>query len=106
MVGAARGHVHPCRVLTADRGPLCPSATNFGLAAGVFTQSVQRAHRVVQRLQAGMCYINNYNLSPAEIPFGGYKHSGLGRENGPTAIEHFTQLKTVYVEMEDVSSVF
>jgi len=76
--------------------------TDYGLAAGVFTRDLARAHRVVARLQAGICWINNYNLSPVEMPVGGYKQSGLGRENGRDAIEHYTQLKSVYVELGDV----
>ncbi|XP_051855060.1 4-trimethylaminobutyraldehyde dehydrogenase [Antechinus flavipes] len=80
--------------------------TNFGLAAGVFTRDIQRAHRVVAELQAGVCYINNYNVSPVELPFGGYKMSGFGRENGRVTIEYYSQLKTICVEMGDVESVF
>jgi betaine-aldehyde dehydrogenase len=76
--------------------------TEFGLAAGVFTRDLQRAHRVVAKLQAGTCWINNYNITPIEMPFGGYKHSGIGRENSHAAIEHYTQLKSVYVELGDV----
>jgi betaine-aldehyde dehydrogenase len=76
--------------------------TEFGLGAGVFTQNLQRAHRVVAQLQAGICWINNHNFAPAEIPFGAYKQSGLGRENGTAALDHYTQLKTVYVEMNDL----
>ena len=78
------------------------NATEFGLAAGVFTSDLARAHRTVRRLQAGVCWINNYNITPIELPFGGVKQSGLGRENGTAAIEHYTQLKTVYVELGDV----
>ncbi|KAM7053489.1 4-trimethylaminobutyraldehyde dehydrogenase [Molossus nigricans] len=80
--------------------------TSFGLAAGVFTRDLQRAHRVAAELQAGVCYINNYNVSPVELPFGGYKKSGFGRENGRVTIEYYSQLKTVYVEMGDVDSAF
>ncbi|XP_044530800.1 4-trimethylaminobutyraldehyde dehydrogenase [Gracilinanus agilis] len=80
--------------------------TNFGLAAGVFTRDLQRAHRVVAELQAGVCYINNYNVSPVELPFGGYKMSGFGRENGRITMEYYSQLKTVCVEMGNVESVF
>ena len=76
--------------------------TDYGLAAGVFTRDLARGHRVIAQLQAGTCWINNYNLTPIEMPIGGYKQSGLGRENGPTAIEHYTQLKSVYVELGDV----
>ena len=78
------------------------NATEFGLAAGVFTSDLARAHRAARRLQAGVCWINNYNITPIELPFGGVKQSGLGRENGTAAIEHYTQLKTVYVELGDV----
>ncbi|XP_013809614.1 4-trimethylaminobutyraldehyde dehydrogenase [Apteryx mantelli] len=80
--------------------------TKFGLAGGVFTRDIQKAHRVVAALKAGMCFINNYNISPVELPFGGYKASGFGRENGRAAIEYYSQLKTVCVEMGDVESVF
>lgn len=80
--------------------------TTYGLAGGVFTRDIQRAHRVVAALQAGMCFINNYNVSPVEMPFGGYKKSGFGRENGQVAIEYYSQLKTVCVEMGKVETAF
>jgi betaine-aldehyde dehydrogenase len=79
------------------------NATPYGLAAGVFTRDLTRAHRVVAALQAGICWINNYNITPVEIPFGGTKQSGIGRENGLVTIEHYTQLKSVYVEMGNVA---
>ncbi|HUX72561.1 MAG TPA: betaine-aldehyde dehydrogenase [Steroidobacteraceae bacterium] len=82
------------------------NATPFGLAAGVFTNDLTRAHRVIARLQAGTCWINHYNVTPIELPFGGYKMSGLGRENGRAAIEHYTQLKSVYVAMGDVDAPY
>ncbi|MFN3985653.1 MAG: betaine-aldehyde dehydrogenase [Rhodocyclaceae bacterium] len=82
------------------------NATGFGLAAGVFTRDLARAHRVIARLEAGTCWINTYNITPIEMPFGGYKQSGIGRENGRAAIEHYTQLKSVYVELGDVSSPY
>jgi betaine-aldehyde dehydrogenase len=78
------------------------NATRFGLAAGVFTRDLARAHRVAARLEAGICWINNYNVTPVEMPFGGIKESGFGHENGQAAIEHYTQLKSVYVELGDV----
>ena len=55
------------------------NATEFGLAAGLFTKDIQRAHRVVAQLDAGTCWINNYNITPIEMPFGGNKLSGIGR---------------------------
>ena len=82
------------------------NATEFGLSAAVFTRDVTRAHRVIARLQAGTCWINHYNVTPIELPFGGVKLSGLGRENGRAAIEHYTQLKSVYVAMADVESPY
>jgi len=82
------------------------NATEFGLAAGVFTNDLARAHRVIARLQAGTCWINHYNVTPVELPFGGVKLSGLGRENGRAAIEHYTQLKSVYVAMGNVEAPY
>ncbi|WP_172296944.1 betaine-aldehyde dehydrogenase [Pseudoruegeria sp. HB172150] len=82
------------------------NATPFGLSAGVFTQDVTRAHRIARAFQAGSCWINTYNLTPVEVSFGGSKLSGVGRENGLAAIEHFSQLKTVYVGMEGVDAPY
>jgi len=82
------------------------NATEFGLAAGVFTNDLTRAHRVIARLQAGTCWINHYNVTPVELPFGGMKLSGLGRENGRAAIEHYSQFKSVYVAMGDVDAPY
>jgi betaine-aldehyde dehydrogenase len=82
------------------------NATEFGLAAGVFTNDLTRGHRVIARLQAGTCWINHYNITPIELPFGGVKMSGLGRENGRAALEHYTQLKSVYVAMGNVDAPY
>ena len=82
------------------------NATEFGLAAGVFTNDLTRAHRVIAQLQAGTCWINHYNVTPIELPFGGVKMSGLGRENGRAALEHYTQLKSVYVAMGNVDAPY
>lgn len=77
--------------------------SRFGLAAGVFTTDSKRAHRVAARLKAGICWINNYNIAPIEMPFGGAGESGIGHENSMVALEHYSQLKTVYVELGDVA---
>ena len=82
------------------------NATDYGLAAGVITRDVTRAHRVVAALEAGTCWRNHYNVTPIELPFGGVKLSGLGRENGKAAIEHYTQLKSVYVALTDIESPY
>jgi betaine-aldehyde dehydrogenase len=82
------------------------NATEFGLAAGVFTNDLTRGHRVIARLQAGTCWINHYNVTPVELPFGGVKLSGLGRENGRAALEHYTQLKSVYVALGNVDAPY
>lgn len=80
--------------------------TSFGLAAGIFTNDLTRAHRVIAALEAGTCWINTYNITPIELPFGGNKQSGLGRENGRAAIEHYTQLKSVFVAMERIDAPY
>jgi betaine-aldehyde dehydrogenase len=82
------------------------NATEYGLAAGVFTRDLARGHRVIARLEAGTCWINHYNVTPIELPFGGVKRSGLGRENGKAAIEHYTQLKSVYVALDHVQAPY
>jgi betaine-aldehyde dehydrogenase len=76
--------------------------TIYGLAAGVFTRDIARAHRVIGKVKAGTTWINTYNLTPVEMPFGGMKQSGLGRENGRAALDAYTQVKSVYVETGDV----
>ncbi len=80
--------------------------TEFGLAAGVFTQDIRRAHRVVHQMEAGICWINAYGASPSEMPVGGYKLSGIGRENGSSTINQYTQIKSVYVGMKPLESPF
>ena len=80
--------------------------TEFGLSAGVFTADITRAHRVVDQLEAGTLWINTYNLAPVEIPFGGSKQSGFGRENSLAALEHYSELKTVYVSMGKVDAPY
>ncbi|MBC6408215.1 MAG: betaine-aldehyde dehydrogenase [Rhodobacteraceae bacterium] len=82
------------------------NATEFGLAAGVFTRDLTRAHRVVAGFEAGACYINTYNDAPVEMPFGGVKMSGVGRENARVAIDHYSQLKSVYVRMSELEAPF
>jgi aldehyde dehydrogenase (NAD+) len=71
----------------------------YGLAAAVWTREVKKAHSVSRRLRAGTVWINTYGLMDAALPFGGYKNSGFGRELGIHAIEHYTELKTVWLNL-------
>ena len=80
--------------------------TQYGLSGAVFTSDFARAHRVANQIQAGSVWINDYNALPASIPFGGYKQSGLGRENGLTTLEHFTQHKTIYANMDSFPAYY
>jgi len=80
--------------------------TPYGLSGGVFTRDLSRAHRIASKLNVGTFTINTYNMYPVTIPFGGVKKSGIGRENGTAVLNHYTQLKTVYVELGDVETAF
>jgi acyl-CoA reductase-like NAD-dependent aldehyde dehydrogenase len=73
--------------------------TPYGLAAGVWTRDIKKAHYVARKLQAGTVWVNTYNVYDAAAPFGGYKQSGFGRELGVHALEHYTQVKTVWVDL-------
>ncbi|QXO17437.1 MULTISPECIES: betaine-aldehyde dehydrogenase [Vibrio] len=80
--------------------------THYGLAAGVFTQNLSRAHRVIHQLQAGICWVNTWGDSPAPMPVGGYKQSGVGRENGMETLSHYTQTKSVLIELDDFAGPY
>jgi betaine-aldehyde dehydrogenase len=82
------------------------NATDLGLSGAVFTRDLARGHRVVGRIEAGSVWINQYNLTPVEVPFGGVKGSGVGRENSRAALEGYSQLKTVYVGMTPVEAAY
>ena len=71
----------------------------YGLAAAVWTRDIKKAHSVSRQLKAGTVWINTYGLMDAALPFGGYKSSGFGRELGMHAIEHYTELKTVWLNL-------
>jgi aldehyde dehydrogenase (NAD+) len=71
----------------------------YGLAAAVWTRDIKKAHYVARRLQAGTVWVNTYNVYDTALPFGGYKQSGFGREMGMHALEHYTQTKSVFVDL-------
>ena len=80
--------------------------TPYGLAAGVVSPDLARAHRIIHAIDAGICWINTGGESPAAMPVGGYKHSGVGRENGLVTLQHYTQTKSIQVELSPFQSVF
>jgi acyl-CoA reductase-like NAD-dependent aldehyde dehydrogenase len=77
------------------------NSTRFGLAAGVWTRDLRRAHTMAKQLQAGTVWINTYRAMAFNSPFGGYKHSGIGRVNGMEAVDQFLQTKSVWCETSD-----
>ncbi|EXB33822.1 betaine-aldehyde dehydrogenase [Acinetobacter radioresistens] len=80
--------------------------THYGLAAGVVSSDLAQAHRMIHQLEAGICWINTWGESPAQMPVGGYKQSGVGRENGIQTLQNYTQLKSVQVELQPFQSIF
>ncbi|RAS92290.1 betaine-aldehyde dehydrogenase [Priestia endophytica] len=74
--------------------------TEYGLAAGVWTQDLKSAHYIANRLKAGTVWVNCYNAFDAAVPFGGYKQSGIGREMGSYALENYTEVKAVWINMD------
>jgi aldehyde dehydrogenase (NAD+) len=73
--------------------------TQYGLAAGIWTRDIKKAHYVARRLQAGTVWVNTYNVYDTAAPFGGYKQSGFGREMSAHALEHYTQVKSVWIDL-------
>jgi len=88
---------------TPEEAVRLANATRFGLTAGVWTRDVKLAHRMARALRAGTVWVNMYNVVTSEAPFGGFKESGWGRENGPYALEAFTEVKAVYVNLAERS---
>jgi aldehyde dehydrogenase (NAD+)/phenylacetaldehyde dehydrogenase len=84
---------------TAEEAISIGNATTYGLAAGVWTRDIGKAHRIAQELRAGTVWINSYNMFDVASPFGGYKSSGFGRENGIYALDNYTQIKSVWVSL-------
>ena len=73
--------------------------SNYGLASGVHTRDMKKALRVANAMQAGACWINCYNIYDVSVPFGGYKASGFGRENGKEVMENYTQTKSIWIDL-------
>jgi len=71
--------------------------TEYGLAAGIWTRDISKAHRIAAELRAGTVWINCYNIFDAALPFGGYKQSGWGREMGREVLEQYTETKAVAI---------
>ena len=88
---------------TAEEALRLGNASDYGLTAGVWTRDIKIAHRMARDLRAGTVWVNSYNLVTSEAPFGGFKQSGWGRENGPYALEAFTEVKQVYVNLAEQS---
>jgi acyl-CoA reductase-like NAD-dependent aldehyde dehydrogenase len=75
------------------------NATVYGLAAAVWTRDISKAHRVARAIKAGTVWVNTYNLYDPALPFGGFKESGFGRDQGRDALEKYTQTKSVWVQL-------
>jgi betaine-aldehyde dehydrogenase len=85
---------------TEDEAVALANDTNYGLAAGIFTKDVSRAHRVTGQLRAGITWVNYYHPTFNELPWGGYKQSGTGRELGLYGIEAYLETKQVNINLD------
>ena len=81
-----------------DEATAIANDTAFGLAAGVWTGNLQRAHRMISRLRAGTVWVNNYRMVGYSMPFGGFKQSGIGREMGIDSLHEYTEVKSVWID--------
>lgn len=86
---------------TVEEAVRLANDSQYGLAAGIFTNDLTRAHRIAARLEAGQVQVNRYPAGDVSTPFGGYKYSGIGREKGVEAMLHYSQLKTVIIDLPD-----
>jgi aldehyde dehydrogenase (NAD+) len=86
---------------TEEEAVALANGTPYGLASGVFTRSLSRAHRMIRRIRAGIVWVNTYRAVSPIAPFGGYGHSGQGREGGLAAALDYTKTKTVWLRTSD-----
>jgi aldehyde dehydrogenase (NAD+) len=86
---------------TEDEAIALANDTLYGLGSSIFTQNLARAHRVSKRLRAGICWINTYRAASPIAPFGGFTHSGHGREAGAEALLDYTRTKTTWISTSD-----
>ncbi|WP_042393301.1 aldehyde dehydrogenase family protein [Streptacidiphilus carbonis] len=86
---------------TEEEAVALANGTPYGLASGVHTRDVKRAHRMARALKAGTCWVNTYTQFDSSMPMGGYKSSGYGRELGPETMESYTQTKSVWIDQRD-----
>jgi len=84
---------------TDTEGVRLANASKYGLGAGVWTRDVSRAHRVAADIEAGLVWINTHHRNDPSSPWGGMKESGIGRENGPEALEAYSQSKSIIVNV-------
>ncbi|ALV40013.1 carnitine dehydratase [Pseudarthrobacter sulfonivorans] len=82
-----------------DEAVKIANASDFGLAAGVWTNDVSRAHRMIRRVRSGTVWVNTYRLTNYSVPFGGFKQSGIGRELGPDALDAYTEVKSAWIDL-------
>ncbi|KAL4710994.1 hypothetical protein ACJJTC_017959 [Scirpophaga incertulas] len=78
--------------------------TQYGLAAAVFSNDLDRVNYMVQAIRAGTVWVNDYNVFGNQVPFGGFKQSGIGRENGPYGINNYTEVKSVIIKLTEKNS--
>ncbi|CDQ37819.1 Aldehyde dehydrogenase PuuC [Virgibacillus salexigens] len=85
---------------TVDEAIERANCSSYGLAAGLWTEDLRNAHKLSRKLKAGTVWVNCYNLTNAAAPFGGYKESGIGREMGSYALDNYTEVKSVWINLE------